>query len=149
MIVVDASAFIDLIFEYNLERTQKAENLFRLLEEKSVSIVEPEIFRIEFAGQIARRANPATTLTITEDLFKELNFISTAKIFDEALSIAFKTGSRAIDSFYIAVAGLENSLLVSNDKYQVESARRYGIEVYSLLHISRICEEGCTILGKS
>jgi predicted nucleic acid-binding protein len=134
MIVVDTSAFIDLIFEYDLERTQKAENLFRLLEEKSVSIVEPEIFRIEFAGQIARRANPATTLTITEDLFKELNFISTAKLFDEALSIAFKTGSRAIDSFYIATAGLENSLLISNDKYQVESARKYGIEVYNLLH---------------
>lgn len=133
MIVVDTSVFIDLIFEYNLERTQKAESLFRLLEEKSLSIVEPEIFRIELVGQIARRANLATTLAITEDLFKELNFISTAKLFDEALSIAFKTGSRAIDSFYIAAAGLENSILISNDKYQVESARRYGIKVHSLL----------------
>jgi predicted nucleic acid-binding protein len=31
MIVVDASIFIDLIFEYNSQRTQSAEELFLIL----------------------------------------------------------------------------------------------------------------------
>lgn len=47
--------------------------------------------------------------------------------------IAFQTGCRAIDSFYIAVSHSTNSILVSNDKFQVESARKYGIKAFYLL----------------
>lgn len=39
MIVVDASVFIDLIFEYNFERTHSAEELFSILEEKGLQIL--------------------------------------------------------------------------------------------------------------
>ena len=55
MIVVDASVFIDLLFEYNYERTHSAEELFSILEEKGLSILEPDLFKVELAGQIARR----------------------------------------------------------------------------------------------
>ena len=50
-----------------------------------------------------------------------------------AFSIAFETGSRAIDAFYIAAAEIKNAILVSNDKIQVESARKFGVEAYYLL----------------
>ena len=33
-----------------------------------------------------------------------------------AFSLAFETGSRAIDAFYIAAAEIKNAILVSNDK---------------------------------
>ena len=46
MIVVDASVFIDLIFEYNSERTHYAEELFTLLEEKGLTILEPDLFKV-------------------------------------------------------------------------------------------------------
>lgn len=55
MIVVDASVFIDLIFEYDSKRTHSAEELFSILEENGLKIVEPELFKIELTGQIARR----------------------------------------------------------------------------------------------
>jgi uncharacterized protein len=57
----------------------------------------------------------------------------TSRIFEEALSIAQETGSRAADSFYIACAEAEKAILVSNDKHQIESAKKSGIEVYYLL----------------
>lgn len=44
MIVVDASVFIDLLFEYNSERTHSAEELFSILEEKALTILEPDLF---------------------------------------------------------------------------------------------------------
>ena len=50
-----------------------------------------------------------------------------------AFSTAFETGSRAIDAFYIAAAEIKNAILVSNDKIQVESARKFGVEAYYLL----------------
>jgi predicted nucleic acid-binding protein len=47
MIVVDNSVFIDLLFEYNQERTGKADTLFEILEGNEIPIFEPKVFRIE------------------------------------------------------------------------------------------------------
>jgi predicted nucleic acid-binding protein len=55
MIVVDTSVFIDLLFEYNPSRTQSAEELFSFLEENDLTVLEPDLFKIELMGQIARR----------------------------------------------------------------------------------------------
>ena len=55
MIVLDTSIFIDLLFEYKSERTRSAEELLLILEENGLAIVEPDLFKVEFTGQIARR----------------------------------------------------------------------------------------------
>ena len=78
---------------------------------------------------------------ICEEIFQELVFIDTNRIFDEALSIALETGSRAADSFYIASVKVEGAILISNDKFQIESAKRSGIEAYSLLQDKEIIEK--------
>jgi predicted nucleic acid-binding protein len=133
MIVVDASVFIDLLFEYDYERTHSAEELFSILEEKGLSILEPDLFKVELAGQIARRVKKDLAPKICEEIFQELIFIDTSKVFNEALSTALRTGSRAADSFYIAAAKVEEAILISNDRVQIENAKKSGIEVYYLL----------------
>lgn len=133
MIVVDASVFIDLLFEYNSERTRFAEELFSSLEEQGLTILEPDLFRVELTGQIARRMKRDQVVKICGEIFRELAFINTHRIFDEALSVALETGSRAADSFYIAAAKMGEAILISNDGFQIESAKRSGIEVYNLL----------------
>lgn len=134
MIVVDTSVFIDLLFEYNSSRTQSAEELFSILEENDLTVLEPDLFKIELMGQIARRVKRDLAPKICEEIFKELAFVRTSDIFDEALSIALETGSRAADSFYIAAAKVDKATLISNDRFQIESAKKSGIEVYNLLH---------------
>ncbi len=145
MIVVDASIFIDLIFEYNSQRTQSAEELFLILEKDGIPIVEPDLFKIELAGQIARRIKKDLAPKICDEIFQELDFVSFSNLFDAAFDIALKTGSRAIDSFYIATAKVKDAILISNDKFQVGSAKESGIEVYNLLQdqeqISKRLEE--------
>jgi len=96
--------------------------------------MEPDLFKVELAGQIARRVQRSKATKICEEIFAGLIFIDTYRIFGEALSIALETGSRASDSFYIASAKNKKAILVSNDRYQIESARKSGIEVYNLLH---------------
>lgn len=134
MIVLDTSIFIDLLFEYNSERTRSAEDLLSILEENDLTIVEPDLFKVEFTGQIARRIKKELAPKICEEIFAELVFVNTSRIFEEALSIAQETGSRAADSFYIACAKGEEAILISNDKHQIESAKKSGIEVYNLLN---------------
>ena len=114
MIVIDASVFIDLIFEHDPNRTQSAEELFSTLEEKGLTIIEPDFFKIEMTGQIARRVKKDLAPKICEEIFREIAFISTYKIFDEALSIALKTGSRAADSFYgtCSITGSDHQIMI-------------------------------------
>ncbi len=133
MIVIDASVFIDLLFEYNSERTRCAEETLSIIEESYLTIIEPYIFKIELAGQISRRASREKSLKICEEIFADLVFVETPKIHDEAFSIALETGSRASDSLYIASARACRAILISNDKYQVKSADKSGIEAYNLL----------------
>jgi len=134
MIVIDASVFIDLLFEYDSERTCCAEEVLSTIEENDLTIIEPDIFKVELIGQISRRTSKGKALKVCEEIFAELIFIETSKIYDEAFSIALKTGSRASDAFYIASAMADRAILISNDKYQVKSADRSGIKAYNLLY---------------
>ncbi|MCX6669570.1 MAG: type II toxin-antitoxin system VapC family toxin [Methanothrix sp.] len=141
MIVVDTSVFIDLLFEYDSVRTHSAEELFSILEEKGLTILEPDLFKVELSGQIARRVKRDLAPKISEEIFRELVFIRTSWIFDEALSIALETGSRAADSFYLAAARVERAILISNDRFQVESGKESGIEAYNLLQDKELIEK--------
>jgi len=133
MIVVDTSIFIDQIFEYDPERTAIADGLFRLIEERKIPLLQPDVFKIEFVGQMSRRLRREEALTLAEEVLGEMNFIGAPELFEAAFSIALETGSRAIASFYIAAAKLEDAMLISNDRFQVDSAKKFGIEVYYLI----------------
>lgn len=141
MIVVDASIFIDLIFEYSSERTRSAEELFSLIEERGLQILEPSLFKVELAGQIARRTKKDLAPKICEEIFQGLIFINDPGLGSLAFAVALETGSRAADSFYIAATRAENAILISNDRYQVDSAQKFGIEVYNLLQDQGRIEE--------
>jgi predicted nucleic acid-binding protein len=94
------------------------------LEEKGLSISEPDLFKVELAGQIARMVKKDLAPKICEEIFRELVFINPPHDFNEALSIARETGSRAAESFYIAAAKVEEAILISNDKFQIENAKK-------------------------
>ncbi len=134
MIVVDTSVFLDELFRFDQKRHEKARVFFRLVEEKGVLIAEPEIFKIELVGQLVRRMKREEAVLLFESVVERLEFIKTEDLKGTAFSIAFKTGSRAIDAFFVAAAKIGSTRLVSNDKIQVESARKFGgVEAFYLL----------------
>ena len=133
MIVVDTSVFLDELFKFDQERHEKARIFFRLVQEGDILIVEPEIFKVELIGQLVRRMGKDEATILYESVVDKLELIKTEGLDGFAFSIAFETGSRAIDAFYIAAAEIKNAILVSNDNIQVESARKFGVEAYYLL----------------
>ena len=56
--------------------------------------------------------------------------------YDLLLDIALSTACRAIDTYYIAVAHMFSSMLVSADKIMVSNARKYGVEAYYIHDIN-------------
>jgi len=128
-LVVDVSVFIDRLFVYDENRSNRAHSLFKIIDEKGLSIFEPQVFGIELASQLVRRK----PRIIAEELYSKI--MDKAIVIDEIeyellLDIALSTACRAIDAFYIATASIISAILVSADKVMVNNARRYGIEAY-------------------
>jgi len=133
VIAVDTSVFLDELFRFDQKRHEKARIFFRLIQEGNILIVEPEIFKIELIGQLVRRMEKDEATILYESIVEKLEFIKTKDLVGIAFSIAFETGSRAVDSFYIAASKIKDAIFVSNDKIQVENAIKFGVEAYYLL----------------
>lgn len=134
-LVIDVSVFIDRLFIYDEERSNRTRSLFKLIDERGLSIFEPQVFGIELASQLVRRK----PRTIAEKLYNEIMdkvIIIDETEYDLLLDIALSTACRAIDAYYIATASLISAILVSADKIMVNNTKRYRIEAYYIHDIS-------------
>jgi predicted nucleic acid-binding protein len=130
MIVIDTSVWLDLFLE-NPERKRLAEALINSIDEKGITIYEPEVFKVELAGVLSRKFKREEVLGFIEDVSTVVDIVSNPT--DLAFWTALKTGGRAIDSYFIATAEMTGSLLVSNDRIMVKNALKAGVKAYYLL----------------
>jgi len=128
-LVIDVSVFIDRLFIYNEERSRRARNVFRIVDKKGYNIFEPQVFGIELASQLVRR-KPRDIAKRAYDEVMERIIVVEEIDYDLLLDVAFQTGCRAIDTYYIATASIVDGVLISADKVMVTNARRYGIDAY-------------------
>ncbi len=133
MTVVDTSVFVDALFRFNEERSSVAGSVFEVLQEHRITILEPEIFKIELIGQLVRRIPKQEAIALYEEIVDRINFVEFKVLNEIAFSICFETGCRAIDSYFIATAKLTNSILITNDKIMAENAKKAGIKAYYLM----------------
>jgi len=133
MTVVDTSVFVDALFRFNEERSSVAGSVFEVLQEHRITILEPEIFKIELIGQLVRRIPKQEAIVLYEEIVDRINFVEFKVLNEIAFSICFETGCRAIDSYFIAAAKLTNSILITNDKIMAENAKKAGIKAYYLM----------------
>jgi predicted nucleic acid-binding protein len=94
--------------------------------------VEPYIFSIELASQLSRRMPLSTARKLHRRIIGKIIIIDEL-YYNDLLEIAFKTGCRAIDAYYIATANLTNSPLVTADKLMAENAQKINTESYFVL----------------
>jgi len=134
-LVIDVSVFIDRLFIYDEERSRRARNLFRLVDDKGLNIFEPQVFGIELASQLVRRKPRSIAEKLYNEIMDRVVIIDDID-YDLLLDIALSTACRAIDTYYIAVAHMFSSMLVSADKIMVSNARKYGVEAYYIHDIN-------------
>ncbi len=107
-----------------------AEDLLEIIQNASLEIVDPFLFKVELAGVLSRKLPRNRVELIVKDILEDVRLIPNPD--DLAFEVAIKTGSRAADAYFIATAKLTNSILITNDKIMVNNAREYGIEAYYL-----------------
>jgi len=128
-IVIDVSVFIDRLFIYDEERSNRARNVFRIVDKKGYNIFEPQVFGIELASQLIRRKPRNIAERVYDEVMERIIVVEEID-YDLLLGVAFQTGCRAIDTYYIATASIVDGILISADKVMVTNARRYGVDAY-------------------
>ncbi len=132
-IIVDVSVFIDRLFIYSEERSRRARDLFRYIDKVGLNVFEPQVFGVELASQLVRRKPRMVARRLYEEIVDRVIIVEDID-YELLLDIAFQTGCRAIDAYYIAAASLVSGILVSADKIMVDNAKKYGVEAYYILN---------------
>lgn len=133
MIVVDTSVYIDALFIFDEHRYELVKNFFRIVQNKGLKVVKPEVLKIELIGQLVRRTKKDEAFKIYNSIISRVDIVNVEKLRELAFSIASETGCRAIDAYFIATAKLTNSILITNDKVMAKNAKKANIDAYYLI----------------
>ena len=67
-VVVDTSVFIDSILEYDEHRTKMADDLLEIIQNSSLEIAAPFLFKVELAGVLSRKLSSNRVRLIVKDI---------------------------------------------------------------------------------
>ena len=129
-LTIDTSILVDFFTKRYAERYEKSKELLKIAKGKPVYC--PKLILAEILGVLVRYNVKLANLGY-DFVLKNFNLINEDDIFDIALEICKNTGSRAVDSYFIATAKLTNSILITNDKVMANNAKKAGIEAYYLI----------------
>ncbi len=133
MIVLDTSVIVDSLLPKLGVRSQRAEKVLQLIKLRDFHVFAPKILKIELASVLSRKKSVELVKMVVEELVENIELFPEDELFDEAYDLSYKTGSRAVDLYFIATAKLTNSVLITNDKTMAKNAKKAGIEAYYLL----------------
>ncbi|MEM1611512.1 MAG: type II toxin-antitoxin system VapC family toxin [Sulfolobales archaeon] len=131
-IVIDASLLIDLYAAPDENRASIAEEIVKWIMQGSAEAYAPKLLIVEIVGVLTRYLLEEE-LDLALDTLPSIKLIPEETIYEEAIRIARKTGSRAADAYYIAVASIVNGVLLTNDRIQAQNAKKAAIEAYYLV----------------
>jgi len=124
MIVVDTSVFINAIFRFDENRSELVGKFFRFVQNAGLIVVVPEVFKVEFIGQLVRRMKKEEAFKVYDSVMSNTNVVSIERIRETAFSVASETGCRAIDAYFIATANVTNSILIIDDRIMAKNAKK-------------------------
>ena len=90
---------------------------------------------MELASQLVRRKPRMVARRLYEEIVDRVIILEDID-YELLLDIAFQTGCRAVDAYYIAAASLVSGILASADKIMVDNAKKYGVEAYYILDMN-------------
>ncbi len=133
MIVIDTSVFVDYLVKFDERKHQVAISVLDIISEEGIKLFAPFLFDVEFAGILRRKYGESKVKKMLEIVEQKVNIVEEEIAHETALNIALKTHCRAIDSYFIAIASLTSSILITNDKVMSENAKKFELEAYYLV----------------
>ena len=104
------------IYKRELETHEKCRTIIRMLEETGVNVYVPKVCVVETAAVVRRLANKKFALKISEGVLYSYEVLDETFLFDSAWTIAMNTGCSGFDSYFIALARINDAILLTDDK---------------------------------
>ena len=118
------------IYERERETRQKINVILGLLEKMSYKVFFPKAGIIEVVSVLKRSGMTREhVLKIVESLNNTFIVVDENVIYDKALEVALTTAPSGFDTYFLALALLTDSLLVTDDKGMADQARRLKLNV--------------------
>ena len=117
------------IYEREMETRRKIRVILSLLEEMGSKVFFPKAGIIEVASVLKRSGmSREHVLGVVESLNATFIVVDENVIYDKALEVALETAPSGIDTYFIALALLTDSLLITDDKGMADHARRLKLD---------------------
>ncbi len=116
------------IYEREIKTREKIRVILRLLEERNYKVFFPKAGTVEAASVLKRSGlSREQVLEVLESLNKTFIIIDENIIYDKALEVALATAPSGFDTYFLALAILTNSLLITDDRGMADQAKRLKI----------------------
>ncbi len=116
------------IYSRELETYQKCRKLLSLIDERDVEVHIPKCCIVEMAAVSKRLSDKATARRISKGLMESYEITDESLLFDTAWTIAMDTGCSGSDSYFIALAKIENAPLFTDDNGMLHHGREAGVD---------------------
>jgi predicted nucleic acid-binding protein len=125
--VLDTSVIIKSIFKppksltseiygRELETHKKCITIIRMLEEWEIDVYVPKACVVEIAAVVRRLAGKNVAMKISREVLYSYEVLDEMFLFDSAWTIAINTGCSGFDSYFIALARINDAVLLTDDK---------------------------------
>ena len=101
--------------------------IIKKLEEKKVETYIPKVCVVETAAVTKRLSDKDLARRISEGVFNSYELVDEAILFNIAWRIATETGCSGFDSYFIALARIEDAILFTDDGKMHSHAEEAGV----------------------
>ncbi|BAD84380.1 predicted nucleic acid-binding protein, containing PIN domain [Thermococcus kodakarensis KOD1] len=132
-VVLDTSVVVNLFSSFYPDRSEVAKRIAKLSEMGILEIYAPRLGEFEFVSVLSRFLSQEMVREAHE-IYMELvaDFVGEGLLSDRILELAFSTGHRIPDLYFVATAQHINALLLTNDRKMAEMARSAGVKAFYL-----------------
>ena len=116
------------IYKRELETHEKCRVIIKKLEERGVDVYIPKVCVVETAAVVKRLADRNFAIKISTGVLDSYEIVGEDILFDSAWSIATDTGCSGFDSYFIALAKIKNSVLLTDDGKMHFHAKEVGVD---------------------
>lgn len=118
------------VYKREVETRKKIHVILEILEARGYTVYFPRAGVVEVASVLKRSGlNKQDITKLIESVEETFVVINEDVIYSKALEVAMDRGSSGFDTYFIALATITNSVLITDDKPMADHARSLGVEV--------------------
>ena len=118
------------VLERENKTHEKAKLVVHLCDDHEVLL--PKACLVEVASVLRRNGHRDVIPEVVESLSLSYTIVPEESLFETAVEVASETGAAGFDCYFMALAMIENALLITDDEKMALHSRKMGIETLLL-----------------